>query len=507
MTVRDAVTQNETVLVKVTTTQELKAQDATVRYVFDSETPVAASETIARTSRKWEFSVTDNEPVVPGSVILQAGSELWYDDREGRIVRNYSTATGVGTAIGTIEYKTGQVKIDDYVGRPATANITPISVLIGDDFNVILKTVFRTNESPLRPSGFTIRAEDGEGGSYTAAGDGEGNLVGDAMAAPGEIDLDDGLIYAEFSVPMDASTLYYNAVSYKSIPLSSEILGLDPVRLPSNGKVPIFRDADILVLTHTAKDEITTPSDGLVINAGRTVLHDAWIEDQNGTRLKADQVTIDKEAGTATLATPFSAIDETDAPLTGTLYFAHRIDDMALCSEARIDGQLTLAQPIAHDYPIGSWVASAVYLGDLLARVKNMASYTTDVGYGNTGTETDAKYNAIAYPIAIDNAGSVPDRWKIEFNSTTAFSLYSEERGLIGTGSTAVDFSPTNPQTGTPYFTIKADGWGSGWQVGNTLYFDTDAAAAPLWMIRTVLPGQATETDDQIKLELRGDHN
>ena len=53
---------------------------------------------------------------------------------------------------------------------------------------------------------------------------------------------------------------------------------------------------------------------------------------------------LDKEAGTATLANPFTAQAEGGDPLVGDLYFVHRIDDMALCTEARIDGTLQLAQ-------------------------------------------------------------------------------------------------------------------------------------------------------------------
>jgi hypothetical protein len=502
------ITQYETVAQITGATEYLPAQDIEFKYVYDDDTPTAGSDTITKTSYEWSLNVSNGEAVVPGSVILLANSDYWFDNGNGGIVWEWSTSTGAGTVIGSIDYDNGQISINDYAGRPTSISITPLAVLLGADFNIISKSYFRTANSPLKGSGFTIRCSDVDGNTYTAMDDGTGNIS--ASGITGEIDLNDGLVTLQFSPPMDASTIYYNAVSYKSVPLSSEILGLDPVRLPSNGKVPILRDADIIVITHTSKDEIASPAADLVIDAGRTDLYSGWIEDENGTELAADQYTLDKEAGTATLSATFSAIDENGEALGSTLYFVHRIEDMALVSEARIDGQLTLVQPITHDYPAGSWVASAVYLGTLYARVANMRAYTTDVGYDedeSTPIETDASYNDISYPIAIDNNGAVPDRWMIKFTGTTAFSLYSEERGLVATGSTAADFSPINPDTGTPYFTIQSDGWGSGWSVGNCVYFDTYAAAAPLWMIRTVLPGEATEDSDQIQLELRGDHN
>lgn len=501
-------TQNAVKYETETYTDQIRSHSVSVKYRLQAGAESTAQDTIGQASSPWRFHLSPVGPLVPGSVVLNISGDLWFDDGDGRMLRNYSAATGTGTAQGTIDYSTTEVQIDAWEGRPLTASVTVIAGIVGDDWSVLKDTTFRTAAAPLRPNGFTVRADDiATEEQYNGQADSQGLISGDGIT--GEVNLQQGLAELSFPRPVLASTVFYNAVSFKQIPLDPDILGLDPVRLPSDGRVPIMRDADILVLTHTARDLIDTPTAGQVINAGRDRLYSGWIEDDNGTRLDPDQYTLDKEAGTITLADPFTAQDEDSNALVGDLHFVHRVDDMALCTEARIDGTLQLAQPLYHDLPAGeTWVASAVYLGDLRARVKDWASYTTDPGgYDNDGTTSNAQYNLIAYPVAIDNRGSVPDRWKITFTSSTAFALYSENRGLVATGSTAADFSPTNPQTGTPYFTIKGDGWGSGWSVGNTVRFDTDAAAAPLWMIRTVLPGQATVDDDQLKIELRGDHN
>lgn len=488
-------------------TEEIRAHDVDVSYQLTSGAEATAQEAFS-SDGDWAFFVSESTPVVPGSVVLEIDGDLWFDDGEGNLLRDYNTSTGAGTAMGTINYNTAHCVISAYSGRPANATVNPISILIGDDWSVLLGSTFRTSASPLRPNGFTIRADNHESGTqYNGQADNEGVITGDGIT--GDVTLQDGLVEVTFPAPVSVASLFYNAVSYKQIPLDPDILGLDPVRLPADGRVPILRDADILVLTHTQTDLIASPVADLVVNAGRDQLHDAWIEDDEGTHLDPAMYTLDKEAGTATLANPFTAQAEGGDPLVGDLHFVHRIDDMALCTEARIDGTLQLAQPLYHDFPANdTWVASAVYLGDLQARVKDWASYTVDPGdYDGTGEATNSNYNLIAYPVAIDNRGSVPERWKIKFTSTTAFELYGEQRGLVATGSTAADFSPVNPQTGTPYFTIQADGWGSGWSVGNIVRFDTDAAGSPLWLIRTVLPGQATVDNDQLKIELRGDHN
>lgn len=498
---------NATKFTSASVYEEMRARDVTVNYQLEAGTPQAQTDVRNLVQAPWRFYLTETGPVVPGSVVLNIAGSLWFDDGKGGLLRNFNTTTGAGIVTGSINYESSECVIESYADRPITASITAVACVTGDDWSVIKTTSFRTDAAPLRPNGFNVRATDIETTEqFNAQADNQGTLSGDGII--GSVDLQQGIADITFPRPVLGSTVFYNAVSYKQVPLDPDILGLDPVRLPADGRVPILRDADILVITHTQKDLVSAPVAGLVVDAGRDRLHDAWFEDSAGTRLDPTQFTLDKEAGTATLATPFVAQDAGSDPLVGDLFFVHRIDDMALCTEARIDGTLQLAQPLYHDFPANeTWVASAVYLGNLRGRVKDFGCYVTDPGYGGTGTPSNGQYNLVNYPIAIDNRGSVPERWKIIFNSTTAFRLLGEHRGQVATGSTAVDFSPLNPQSGTPFFTIKSDGWGSGWATGNTAVFETEAAAAPLWLIRTVLPGQATVEDDSLKIELRGDHN
>lgn len=499
--------KNATVYRTDSVTEEIIAHNVTVNYQLAAGTSQAVTESRTVAETPWRFTLVETGPIVPGSVVLEIDAKLFFDNGEGVLLSTYNTSTGTGVVAGSINYQTGACEILAYAGRPITATVNVIGCLTGDDWSVIRSTSFRTSAAPLRPNGFNVRADNAQTGvQYNAQADNQGDLSGDGVT--GAVDLQKGVADITFPLPVLGASVFYNAVSYKQIPLNPAILGLDPVRLPSDGRVPILRDADILVITHTQKDLVNAPAAGLVVDAERDRLHDAWFEDSLGTRLDPEQYTLNKEAGTATLATPFIAQDGDGNALVGDLFFVHRIDDMALCTEARIDGTLQLAQPLYHTLPANeTLVASAVYLGDLRARVKDWRSTTADVGYDGTGTNTNAQYNLVAYPIAIDNRGSVPERWKIVFTSSTAFNLFGEHRGLVASGSTAIDFSPVNVQTGTPYFSIESDGWGAGWQIGNTVRFDTEAAAAPLWLIRTVLPGQATVDDDQLKIELRGDHN
>ena len=53
--------------------------------------------------------------------------------------------------------------------------------------------------------------------------------------------------------PVAASSLRYSAVAYSYLPLDAALLGIDPVRLPSDGRVPIFRPGGFAVVGHTGR--------------------------------------------------------------------------------------------------------------------------------------------------------------------------------------------------------------------------------------------------------------
>jgi len=83
--------------------------------------------------------------------------------------------------------------------------------------------------------------------------------------------------------------------------------------------------------------------------------------------------------------------------------------------------------------------------------------------------------------------------------------VVGETSGQIGTFFTTTDLAPINPVTGAPYFTLRKEGWGTGWGVNNVLRFNTVGPNAPIWIARTVLPGAEAVTDDAFRLQMRGD--
>ncbi|WP_163370611.1 hypothetical protein [Endozoicomonas acroporae] len=101
----------------------------------------------------------------------------------------------------------------------------------------------------------------------------------------------------------------YNCVVETSLPLDAELIGLDPVRLPPDGKVPIYRAGEIVVISHTATTDAGTTAAGQVINLARDHQAEIVVEDSAGALLASDQYTVDREAGTVTFADPLSLID------------------------------------------------------------------------------------------------------------------------------------------------------------------------------------------------------
>ncbi|MGV8604910.1 hypothetical protein, partial [Pseudomonas aeruginosa] len=52
-------------------------------------------------------------------------------------------------------------------------------------------------------------------------------------------------------------------------------------------------------------------------------------------------------------------------------------------------------------------------------------------------------------------------------------------------------------------FTIRTEGWGSGWAGGNAVRVNTDSSLEPKWLVRTGLSGKGTVEDGEFHLQIR----
>ena len=108
----------------------------------------------------------------------------------------------------------------------------------------------------------------------------------------------------------------------------------------------------------------------------------------------------------------------------------------------------------------------------------------------------DGTYDETTYPLTLFNDGTEQDDWTITFTSGTAFTCAGTKEGSVGSGAITADFSPTNPNTSQPYFTLDEDGWAGTWASGDTITFTTSPATLPFWWREIVPAATAAETNN-----------
>lgn len=460
------------------------------------------------------------------NVSFSRGSDRFFQQTDNTLVRNPSPTTGVGTPVGTVSPQLGAVIITNWIaGNTSTITnwrglICPPSTPLEAPF-VATKTVFRTAAAPLRPASLTVLGTLQDGTTFNVSAGIDGKINGTRVK--GRVDYQYGLIELYFvnpsgdpdlnfdlsflgisgltTMPLDLaklSSIRYNAVAFSYLPLDADILGIDPVRLPSDGRVPIFRPGGFAVVGHTGSVTATV-TNGQTINCGRVRLSRVRVIGNDGLVINTGY-TADLEAGLVT----FTDVTGYSQPVT----VEHRVEDMGVVREVQISGEISFTRALTHDYPLGSYVSSALIAGDLFARVSTIfdqASWNgtwTDTVVGGAATAT---FNSAQFPIVVTNRGALTERWIVRFLTSTTFEVIGENVGVIATGSTGADCAPFNPVTSVPYFTIPAGGWGSGWAVGNVVRFNTIGAQFPVWVVRTVQQGPESVPDDNFTLLIRGD--
>ena len=313
-------------------------------------------------------------------------------------------------------------------------------------------------------------------------------------------DADGKVFYAH---PVVMGSVRYNAVAYSSVPVDAAMLGIDAARLPSDGRVPAFHDGQMVLVHHTGTHTETTLSASQAVDMGRARLYRVSIDDSTGKRLPAHFYSVNRASGIVTMASDLNMTG-----YSGPYTFRHTIADMARVIDADLSGKLSLNRPVTHAYPADdSRVSGAMYAGTLQARVSHVFAQTTWTSvWSNTriGDSPLAQYNSVQYPIHISNRNAVPDRYMLQFTSSTVFRLVGEQQGIIDTGNINEDFSPINTMTGQPIMTIDYRGWGLGWSTGNVLRFNIASANVPIAVTRSILPSDPTDTDDSVELILLG---
>jgi hypothetical protein len=446
--------------------------------------------------------------------------------KQGVVYNEYVGATGIGTNIGSINYNTGLITLN-YFERPSvlfldfqsmvTDEIDTVEFEVGNFSAPVRNIVFRTSSTRLSNGSFQLRY-DTTGGTQIATSDNNGDVTGVNIQAGSNVDSVTGMANINFTVDVLATSLRYDAVAESSLPIDPDLLGLNTVRLPIDGRVPVITEGDHLVIFNEVTTATTnaTPLADDVETLARSDQSYIEVIDVNGKRLDPLEYVADKNAGTVTFTNPLNLNDKFGSPLTAPFSVVDRIEDMLLATEVLINGQITLSAPLTHNYTNGiSFVASALVWGDTGSRVYN---YFAQEIWNNSnpvwsdvlvGDPTTSQYDLINFPIQIDNQSSTSGRWAIIFVNSTTVNVVEEKLGVIQSGiSISVDdVAPINPATGLPYFTMNKNGFGGGWITNNVIRINTDSGDNNMWVIRTVKSGALSNNTDNISLEIRGDGN
>lgn len=417
------------------------------------------------------------------------------DNGTGTLYHSINHNTGIGTVCGYINYEERSITIIDDAFFPkqlyikeavGTLNIDPVSYI-----------VFRTPAAPLLPGVLQIRATMGNGASLVGNAGTDGRIQGDGI--DGTVDFTTGICKVTFGdwvtdtwktmapenqpywyqgaptngnqvwrpYSVKASTILINCVATYFLSLESKLLGLDPVRLPIDGKVPIFRDGYI-VLIHSSKDtplyDGTTPLTGAPVagktySTNRTNLSDLALYDNTGKyypemtagaycpELQKNKVnyTVDTQTGTVKFGTNPDLNDYTVPKDSSGAYQQYalplkaktRIEDMCLATDTQITGHIGLSRPLTHDYRANETMVSSVLpSGDLQAAAYNeFVQSSWDNVWSNDlrGNSPLAAYDFVNFPIQIVNKGGIKERWLIRFTSSDRFDIVGENLGVLAT--------------------------------------------------------------------------
>lgn len=499
---------------------------------FSSATSAnSVTETIDTPSPSLDLTPLLKENIVPNSVVFTLSGNTYFD-KDGKLFYQHNISNGTSIQAGTIDYSSGEATLTAWAAGANTVGL--IALLTTQDKNPVDEVTFRIPSSPILPQSFQLRGTNLQGGQINVIADANGVISGTDIK--GKINYETGVVRCRFGrwipaagneseifynaaaikdgkifkpVPVFAHTLKYNAVAYTYIPLDTDIIGIDAARLPIDGRVPIYRVGDVIVIADRREHDLGSSfTSNQVISLPHNDLTTVCITDNNGKHLDASKYTMDLAAGTITFASSLSL-----AGYTLPLKACYSREEQKAITRVDISGTLSMTESLQRSYdPAHTYVSSAMLGGDLHVRATKPFTQQTWNNVWADERNTAAilsKVNTKDYPIVLTDDGAITDRWAIVFRSATAFDLYSETLGLIARTDILQDLAPLNPASNKPYFTLPHQAFGTSgataWAAGNVIRFNTRGATVMPWIIRAVQPSSHTQTDsDGFTMCLRG---
>ena len=505
-------------------TSPIKKKTKTTRFAISSIVIDASASTNGLTEAITSTKTINNlyvslaqgnlQSVVSGSVFVNV---------LGRQLNDKSSNMYDGdTEVGDIDYSSGVIELSAW--QAAINNSASIvSMLISGDPTPLTNIVFRTPVSPLKSGDFQMSVQLDDGTDISLSTDAQGLITGSTLAH-GSVDFQAGVVelyfyqklliadnptvvnedwydsefvydgYINKPIYIKPDSVRYNAIAYTYLPLDSSLIGLDPVRLPTDGRVPFVRSGDSIAITELKTMPLPTNAPNDTFDLGFERLSDVAVVDSLGVKVNSDYIDADLDAGTLAFNSMFDVSLYT-APFTAK----YRIMDIALVVSADISGKVTLSTVITHNYSTAAVFSSMLLAGDMQARYYNVfsqkswSSVFSDTLIGDRAT---AQLQTTNNPILVTNRDAIEERWALIFTGVSSFRIVGETLGEIGTGNIASLTAPLNPMTAQPYFTIAVESWAGGWSANNVVRFNTAAAKHPIWIGNAIQQHQGSSKDN-----------
>lgn len=158
---------------------------------------------------------------------------------------------------------------------------------------------------------------------------------------------------------------------------------------------------------------------------------------------------------------------------------------------------LDLATPLLNNYGVSNTLVSTVFeQASVVGKFSNFTLVSTAGHFDQASVGN----------LLVHNKGGIEQHWTLTFTNATAFSVAGVSVGsLAQAGSISADYTPSNPATGTPYFTLKSTAWSGTFQAGDQISFDTVPAAIGIWYRRQVPAGTFSLANDFASLAIHGE--
>lgn len=483
-------------------------------YRFVDDVATSTTEQLSSGDIDIDLLPTYAEIVMPSGVnFTWAGKK--YFDRNGSIYTDLDPKTGAATLAGSIDYQSAHVTLTQWQWiNGASPVLKSLSTSLSG--NPVDSVTFRTPSAPIRPGSLEVRATTLDGVNLSAKADLSGKL--DAPSIKGFVDAEYGLIQVQFgswltaagneSEPwydaeavnddgkiwrpehVFANTITYDTRSYSYLPIDSNVVKIDTVRLPQDGRIPIFRRGDTIIIGNRVTTDIgSAHTGGQTVTLPRNDVTRIAVVDADDKQVNAELWDYDLAAGTITWRTPLD-LSMYKMPLK----VLHAQEERNRIRQADIDGTLSLIFANRRAYPVeDTYVSSVLIGGDLQVRV---SVPFTQRSWNNVWLDTPVgeqllnKLNLKDYPMVLTDDGAIKERWMIKMTITNQLELYGETLGFVMRGDTLTDLAPINPATGKPYFTLPKQAFGADapWSSQDIIRFNTWGTLLPILVLCAVQP-------------------